>query len=63
MQEYDGALKSFLYKGRESLLEIASLPIERWHNVEIPELQRPTVVLSEDKGAHSAAPMVHADGG
>ncbi len=39
MHEYDIALKSLLRQGRESLLALTSLTIERWHNVELPEVR------------------------
>jgi len=45
MQEYDVALKSFLCNGRESLLALTSVVVERWHNVELPEVRNLRVDL------------------
>ena len=45
MHEYDIALKTFLRQGRESLLALTSLTIDRWHNVELPEVRNRRVDL------------------
>jgi len=45
MQEYDIALNSFLCKGRESLRALTSVVVERWHNVELPEVRNLRVDL------------------
>ncbi len=39
MHEYDIALKTFLRSGREALLAITSFAVDRWHNVELPEVR------------------------
>ena len=39
MHEYDIALKSFLRQGRESLFALTAVTIDRWHNVELPEVR------------------------
>jgi len=39
MHEYDIALKTFLREGTQSLLALTGLTIERWHNVELPEVR------------------------
>ena len=45
MHEYDIALKTFLRQGRQSLLEPTSLIVDRWHNVELPEVRNRRVDL------------------
>jgi len=45
MQEYDVALKSFLRNGKESLQALTSVAVERWHNVELPEVRNLRVDL------------------
>jgi hypothetical protein len=50
MHEYDTALKSFLCNGRESLLAITSLTVERWHNVELPAVRNRRVDLLGEAG-------------
>jgi hypothetical protein len=39
LHEYDIALKSLLRNGRASLLALTSVAIDRWHNVELPEVR------------------------
>ena len=39
MHEYDIALKSFLRQGRKSLFALTAVTIDRWHNVELPEVR------------------------
>jgi rhodanese-related sulfurtransferase len=38
MHEYDTALKTFLRQGRESLRALTGCAVDRWHNVELPEV-------------------------
>jgi hypothetical protein len=45
VHEYDIALKSFLRNGRESLHAITSVTVDRWHNVELPEVRNLRVDL------------------
>lgn len=45
MHEYDTALKTFLRSGRETLAGVTSVPVARWHNVEMPEVQNRRVDL------------------
>jgi Domain of unknown function (DUF4351) len=45
MNEYDTALKSFLRNSRESLPALTSLTVDRWHNVELPEVRNRRVDL------------------
>ena len=45
MHEYDTALKTFLRRGRESLLAVSGTTFERWHNVELPEVKNRRVDL------------------
>lgn len=50
MHEYDTALKSFLRNGRESLSALTSIPVLRWHNVELPEVRSLRVDLLGEAG-------------
>jgi hypothetical protein len=45
MHEYDVALKSFLRGGREALLALFPVTLDRWHNVELPEVRNRRVDL------------------
>jgi len=45
MHEYDIALKTYLRQARESLLALTGVTVERWHNVEMPEVRNRRVDL------------------
>jgi hypothetical protein len=45
MHEYDIALKSLLRNGRESLRALTPVAVDRWHNVELPEVRNLRVDL------------------
>jgi hypothetical protein len=53
LHEYDIALKTFLRQGRESLRGLTSVVVERWHNVELPEVTNRRVdLLGEAADGH-----------
>ena len=58
MHEYDTALKSLLRRGTESLLALASVEVDRWHNVELPEVRNRRVDLL---GETAAGGLIHIE--
>ncbi len=48
MHEYDTALKNLLRCGTQSLLALASVEVDRWHNVELPEVRNRGVDLLDE---------------
>lgn len=58
MHEYDIALKSLLRNGRESMLALTPVAVERWHHVELPEVRNLRVDLL---GESSDKRLVHIE--
>ena len=50
MHENDITLKSLLRRGSETLLALTNLPVEKWHNIELPEVRNRRADLLGETG-------------